>query len=90
MSLHGPTLMPTESAATIHTDQLVNGDTGLQIQCCVRQKEATAFPAAPRMSWGVLFHPPTVHLLAGELSTGKISRGKLAAGRCPSDGKREV
>lgn len=54
---HRAALMPRAAAATIHTDKLVNGDTGVQIQCCVRQEDAVAFPAPPRCSlFSVLFH----------------------------------
>jgi len=81
--------MPTVAAATIHTDQLINGNAFDHIIRPVRHEKAIAFPAAPRILWGALFHPPTVYPLAGTTSIGKISRGKLAAGRHPSGGKRE-
>src|SRR5262249_8440755 len=90
MSLHGPGLMPTVAAAPIHTDQLINGNAFDHIIRPVRHEKAIAFPAAPRILWGALFHPPIVYQLAGTSSIGKISRGKLAAGRYPSDGKRDV
>ena len=81
---HRPTLMPTEAAATIHTDQLVNGDAGVQVKRDVGDEEATAFRAAIRMSMDVLFHPLTVYPLEAS-STGKISRGTFTAGRYPSE-----
>src|SRR5262245_9282055 len=65
MSLHGPGLMPTVAAATIHTDQLINGNAFDHIIRPVRQEKAIAFPAAPRILWGALFHPPTIYPLAG-------------------------
>jgi hypothetical protein len=68
--------MPRVAAATIHTDQLVNGDTGVQIQCYVPQEEAIAFRAALQISLGVRFHPPTVHPLAGHRLPVRSREGK--------------
>ena len=59
--------MPTVAAATIYTDQLMNGNAFDHINRCVRQEEAAALPAVLRISWGVLFHSPTVHPVAGEI-----------------------
>jgi hypothetical protein len=82
------TMMPT--TATVQTDKLVNGDTSTQIQCCVRQEEATAFPAAHRISADILFHPPTVHPTGGASSTGEVSRGAFAEGRRAQQTNSEV
>jgi len=77
--------MPTAAAATIHTDQLVNGETGVQIQCGVQHEEAAAFPAPPRSSlFSVLFHLVIVHPLRGERlrvrsRAGNVQRGDTLA-----------
>lgn len=72
--------MQATAPATIHTDQLVNGDTGVQIGSCVPQQESTTFRAVVYRSLSVVFHSLTVHSLAGAASTGKTSRGRFAIG----------
>ena len=56
--------MPTVATATIHTDQFVNGDTRMHVQCHVGDEEAIAFPTVPGVSlFNVLLHFLTVRPL---------------------------
>jgi len=72
--------MQTAAAAAIHTYQFVKGDAGVQIQCCVRQEESTAFRAVVHLSLSILFHLPTVDPLAGQRLPVRPRKGNSQQG----------